>query len=135
MADYFSIKVVTPDGLAVEAETNEVTLETSKGQITILPSHINYTSLLGSGILNFTDRQNTQHRFVTCNGFCNFLENSIVILTDYVDRSEGLNASEINEQIKELENKLGNLNLREPEAQMHMENLSRYRAQLDLISH
>lgn len=135
MNDFFTIKVVTPDGLEVEAETNEVTLETSKGQITILPSHITYTSLLGSGILNFTDRQNKKHQFVTCNGFCNFLEDSIIILTDYVDHAEGLNSTEINTKIKDLEAKLGTLNLREPEAQMHTESLARYRAQLDLISH
>lgn len=133
MADLFLVKVVTPAGKQIEAKTNEISLQNSDGQITVLPSHIDYTSLLGSGVLAFKDSEGKAHRFVTSGGFCNFTEGEITVLTDTVDYPADVDQSNLSNEIQKLENELGSSDLHSPAGRMVQSNLERLRAQRELV--
>ena len=134
MTDLFLVKVVTPAGLQVEAKTSELTLENSDGQITILPSHVAYTSLLGTGILSFKDSDGQSHEFVTSGGFCNFTEDEITVLTDSVDYAADIDQSNLSEAITKLEDELGSSDLNSPEARLIQSEAGRLKAQRELVA-
>lgn len=135
----FKVKVITPSGLVTEGLTSALSLETSKGQVSILPAHSAYTSLLGAGILRFTDTEGNFHEFITSGGFCNFStgetgDGEITVLTDTVDFKEDLNLSETESNLEELEKGLMDINQNESSSRVHLEKLHRARAQKDLLA-
>jgi F0F1-type ATP synthase epsilon subunit len=92
MSDTFKLKVVTPQGVVCEEEVLSVTLPGRQGQMQVLPKHIGYTGLLATGILEYlpVDNGSGSKRVVIGKGFCNFLEEGLMILADSVDTPEGL---------------------------------------------
>ena len=72
MANTFQFKVCTPNGEVLNQFTNELILETYKGQVTLLPAHTNYTTILGSGILQFKNENDAVEKIVVTGGFINF---------------------------------------------------------------
>lgn len=82
----FTLKVVTPAGIALEDEVAEVYLPSSRGEIGILPGHAKYTSLLGTGVLSYSRHgQVTNAKMVVSEGFCNFSNDTLTVLADTVD--------------------------------------------------
>lgn len=131
----FALKVVTPNGSVIETETSALTLQTAKEEITILPSHTNYTTTLGTGIMRFTDKAGKVHELITSGGFASFSEEQVLILTDSVDFKEDIQSEGLAEKITELEKELGVKGLHEADSASITEQLAKARAQSELISH
>jgi F-type H+-transporting ATPase subunit epsilon len=88
-AEQFRIKVYSPTGLAVEDIASEVKLQSSEGQIGVLPLHIDYTTILGTGVLEYQSLPSkTAKRVVIYGGFCTFEDDTLSILADGVDTPE-----------------------------------------------
>ncbi len=84
-SEEFTIRIFTPAGLVKEDRATAVNLPSSDGEIGILPQHTRYTGTLGTGILEYTSAQDSQkERCVVSEGFCNFNENTLVVLADDV---------------------------------------------------
>ena len=62
----FSLKIVTPDGLAYEGQAEEVTVRSTTGDIGILAGHLNCVAPLGMG--RATIVINGQKRYAACIG-------------------------------------------------------------------
>ena len=136
MADNFKIKVYTPEGSVVEDATTELLLETSDGQVTLLPEHCNYTTMLGAGVLRFTSSEShDKHEFVTCGGFANFNDNEVLILTDSVDFAKDIDTQSLIEQSEKLATQMANADFNDPETKYIKEQLQRAYALQQLVSH
>lgn len=85
-AESYKLKIFTPAGLACEDEASEVTLPAIDGEIGVLPQHIGYTGLLGTGLLSYNSLNESQAvRLVISGGFCNFNDDTLTILADSID--------------------------------------------------
>ncbi len=113
--DSFLLRVITPGGLQVEEQVQSVSLPSSRGEIGVLPGHVNYTTLLGIGVLEYlpilTDRVK---KIVISGGFCSFREQTLVVLADSVDTRESARLDECKKKKEELEQSLPNLSGYEP---------------------
>lgn len=84
-ADNFDIKVYTPQGLEVEDTANSVTLPGVDGEIGVLPEHIKYATILGTGVLEYySTSEREAKRLVISEGFCTFGNDELTVLADDV---------------------------------------------------
>jgi len=92
MADNeYKLKVYSPAGLALEDTATQVSLPSSDGQIGVLPHHVGYTGLLGTGMLEyFSSEGGEPKRLVVSGGFCDFSADSLMLLADSVDLPDTL---------------------------------------------
>ena len=87
----FSIRIVTPIGVATEDTASEAKLPTAMGEIGILPHHTRYTGILGTGILEYKPLGGGgPARRVVSGGFCSFTDNVLTILADSYDSRESI---------------------------------------------
>ena len=85
-SEKINLKVYTPAGLILETSAAAVTLPSSEGEIGILPHHTRYVGLLGVGTLEYLDPDSSvRHSFKVSNGFCNFVNENLVVLADSVE--------------------------------------------------
>lgn len=79
----FKLKILTPVGVVLEEENvTSVSVPSSEGEIGILPGHVKYSGLLGTGILKYNSNSSKPHKVSVSEGFCNFSDNELVILAD-----------------------------------------------------
>ena len=87
-SDTFQLKVYTPAGLELEVQVQEVLVPSSEGEIGVLPHHAKYIGLLGTGILEYIEVGGKARRLVVSGGFCNFVNEELVVLADSVDQAD-----------------------------------------------
>ncbi len=81
--DAFKLKVLTPVGVVLEEDqVVSANLPSSQGEIGILPGHVRYSGLLGSGILKYKTNSGKENKITISEGFCNFLGGELLILAD-----------------------------------------------------
>jgi F-type H+-transporting ATPase subunit epsilon len=79
------LKVITPQGLALEENISSVKLPASDGQIGVLAQHERYVSILGIGVVEFESLESKQiKKFVVSQGFCNVDDDTLILLADKV---------------------------------------------------
>lgn len=99
------LKIVTPDKVIYEGETNGVTLPTVEGQITVLPGHIPIISAIKSGELKIKHGGGNEEYFSITRGVAEVDGQSITILTDAAEKAEEIDvkrAEEAKAKAKEL---------------------------------
>lgn len=86
-ADSFRLKVITPEGVALDEQVSSATIPTSEGEIGVLPKHARYCGLLGNGPLSYLKQGSaTSENFTVHEGFCHFVDDTLTILADSVER-------------------------------------------------
>ncbi len=85
MADNFTIRVFTPEGLLLEDVSSDVRLQGAAGEVGILPNHANYIGLLGTGVLEYHTHPGRElRRLVVAEGVCTFGDDMLTILADRI---------------------------------------------------
>lgn len=85
MADLaFDIKVVTPDGVALEAKTISVVAPAALGYLGILKNHAPMVTSLGKGKLTYKDEAGEAKTLKIEGGFLEVQKNRVLVLTDKV---------------------------------------------------
>ena len=137
MADIFKIRIFTPAGLEFEDSARDVKLPTSDGEIGILPEHIQYTGLLGTGILEFTalSSGSSAKRLVISGGFCSFSNNTLTILADMVDMPDKVDRETYSKGRGQYQKTIEQGNTRDPEFDYAKQQLARIEAIDTLVSH
>lgn len=86
-----NLEVITPEKVIFSDEIEELIAPTVNGEVAILPHHVNLLTQLEPGELTIKTKGKTQHLAIT-GGFLQIANNTISLLTDYVVRSEEINA-------------------------------------------
>ncbi|MBI3887502.1 ATP synthase F1 subunit epsilon [Candidatus Microgenomates bacterium] len=89
-----SLSVISPEKTVLETQSTSVTVPTSTGLITILPSHAPLFSILQKGevIVRAQDQQPTS--IVVSDGFIGVYNNKVTLLTEF-----GIHSDELNEAV------------------------------------
>jgi len=76
-----TLKVVSPQGVVLEAEATSVKFPGEDGLFGILPRHAAMTSLTASGLLHARTTQGEEIEFVIHDGFAQVRNNVVTVLT------------------------------------------------------
>jgi F0F1-type ATP synthase epsilon subunit len=85
-ADTFQLKVITPEGVALDERVLSATVPTSEGEIGVLTLHTRYCGLVGNGKLSYAKVGGANESLVVHEGFCHFIDDSLTILADSVEK-------------------------------------------------
>lgn len=88
MADKsFQLRIITPDRVFYEGEVELVELNTTEGQIGVLPGHIPLTVIVKPGILNIYEADGEKEAALH-SGFVEILPESVTILAEIIEWPE-----------------------------------------------
>lgn len=130
------LEVYTPQGLQLQANTLELSLPTTQGEIGILPLHTRYSGLLGTGIVQFMESEDRQSkRFVVSGGFVNLVDDKVTLLADSVDFLDSVDRDDYAQRREELRKILDVGNTLDPSYHHAKNDFARIEAIDRLISH
>ena len=78
----FSLEVMTPNGPVTTADVSVVVVPAADGELGILAGHAPVVTLLGAGVLSFTDASGKRVRYWAAGGFAHVRENSVSVLPE-----------------------------------------------------
>ena len=88
---FLNLEVVTPEGLLLREEVDEVIAPGELGYFGVLPGHTPFLSTLGLGEITYRRGGDKQH--LTCFwGFCEVLPDRVNILAEIGERAEDIDA-------------------------------------------
>lgn len=137
-ADRLLLRVITPIGLVFEQEVSSVTLPAIDGEIGVLPGHVGYSGLLGTGVLHFSPFADSNeagvpgNRVVINGGFCSVQRNVLTILADQVDKPGSLDAKALSAIREAAEKALSDGSLTPEAREPHLSSLKRADALEDI---
>jgi F-type H+-transporting ATPase subunit epsilon len=86
------LEVVTPEGLLLRDDVDEVIAPGVAGYFGVLPGHTPFLSLLGVGELSY--RQGTvTHRLTCFGGYCEVLPDRVNVLAEFGERAEDIDVA------------------------------------------
>jgi F-type H+-transporting ATPase subunit epsilon len=128
----FKLQVYTPAGKVFAGSANSVKLPSSNGEIGILPGHVNYVGLLGTGVLELSGTEGS--RRIAVSGGCVSVESdTLSILADYAVTPEKVQPDYAAER-QELLDSLKGISLDAPQAKRAQEKLALIKAVDALVS-
>ena len=84
------LEIITPEKTVFKEEIDEVLVPTDKGQIGILPHHVNLITNLTHGEMII--KANGKNRVLAvAGGFLEVKDNKVTILADYAEHAENIN--------------------------------------------
>jgi F-type H+-transporting ATPase subunit epsilon len=87
-----TLEVVTPEGLLLREEVDEVIAPGDRGYFGVLPGHTPMLSMLAAGEITY--RSGQEKRRLTCFwGFCEVLPDRVSILAEVGERAEDIDLS------------------------------------------
>lgn len=101
------LQIITPEKIVYDDEVDQILVPTEKGQIGILPHHINLITKISSGELIIRNKGTNRFIGVT-GGFLEILKNTVTILADYATHAEGINTEKAEEAKKRAEEVIKN---------------------------
>ncbi len=88
MADTFHLKITSPDRVFFEGEVTMVEINTTEGQIGVLPNHIPLTSVLAPGVCYLHVPDGDPKVCAIHGGFFEILQDSMTILAEVCEWPE-----------------------------------------------
>lgn len=90
------LEIITPTKVVLNEEIDEITINTSDGEISILPGHINLFTKLVPGEATVKIGNKTESLAVT-GGFLELTNNHLSILADYAVRASDIEVAKVEE--------------------------------------
>jgi F-type H+-transporting ATPase subunit epsilon len=110
MAKKFKVEVVTPQGVVLDKEVEEIIAPGVMGEFGVLIGHTPMLTFIKPGIFSYLDENNEFVKFVVGDGFCEVLKDSVTVLVEEAQRTEEIDPNEATAQLLDLETKLNALN-------------------------
>lgn len=104
MAKEFKVQISTPNKVCLDQNVVSVTMPTANGYIGILPEHAKIIGALQPGYMYITMPNGSKKTALVNYGMFYFKQNRLVILSDFFEFNDGINASAldaINKRIEE----------------------------------
>ena len=110
MSEIFSIKLVTPSKIFLEANASIVTVPATEGDIGFLANHVSYISSVRPGFITINLEDGGEQKIYITEGFVQFNANNLLIIAVELIDKENLDINFINQKITDLENILATNN-------------------------
>lgn len=89
MENKLRLDIVTPHGLVLSEDVDEITAAGTEGEFGVLPSHVPFITTLKIGILIYKKGSETGYVFVN-SGYAEVSPDKVVILADSAERAEDI---------------------------------------------
>ena len=101
----FHLKVITPEEIVFDGEASLINVDTDKGQLGILPNHVDFVTKINPGLLRIVNGSK-ETVMATGEGVLQMNQNKLVILTDLAEDSSKINEKEAEEAKKRAQDAL-----------------------------
>ena len=105
MPEKFKVEVVTPKGVVIDKEVEEVIAPGIMGEFGVLIGHTPMLTFIAPGTLSYLDEDKFT-KFAVGSGFCEVLKDSVTVLVEEAYAAEEVNADEASAEVAELERQL-----------------------------
>lgn len=105
MENKLKLEIITPDGLILSEEVDEVVCSGSEGEFGVLPSHIPFFTTLKIGILTYKKGNEARYVFVNW-GYAEVGPDKVMILADSAEKSEDIDVERAKAAMKRAEERL-----------------------------
>lgn len=105
MAEKFKVELVTPKGVVLDKEVEEVVAPGIMGEFGVLIGHTPMLTFIKPGILSYLE-DNRFTKFVVGRGFCEVLRDRVSVLVDEAYAAEDVDAAAAQEEVSTLEREL-----------------------------
>lgn len=108
MSEKFRVEVVTPSGVVLDKEVEEVVAPGIMGEFGVLIGHTPMLTFIKPGILSYLENDRFT-RFAVGSGFCEVLKDSVSVLVDEAHAVEQIDASAASAEAAQWEQELAAL--------------------------
>lgn len=105
MPGKFRVELVTPKGIMLDKEVDEVIAPGGEGDYGVLIGHTPMLTFIRPGILSYLDNDNF-YRLAVGKGFCEVLENHMTVLVDEAYEAQDIDPAEATNEALQLEEEL-----------------------------
>jgi F-type H+-transporting ATPase subunit epsilon len=105
MSEKFRVEVVTPTGVVLDKEVEEVVAPGIVGEFGVLIGHTPMLTFIRPGVFSYLENDKFV-RFAVGSGFCEVLKDSVSVLVDEAYKIEQLDAAEAQAELAGLEQQL-----------------------------
>ena len=105
MDDKIRLDVVTPYGLVLSEDVDELTAVGGEGEFGVLPGHVPFITTLKTGMLIIKSGGKTEYVFVS-SGYAEVTFNKVVVLADSAERAEDIDVERAEAARKRAEERL-----------------------------
>ena len=105
MENKLKLEIVTPNGLILSEEVDEVVCSGSEGEFGVLPGHVPFFTTLKIGMLTY--KKGNEARFVFVNwGYAEVGPDRVMVLADSAEKSEDIDVERAKAAMKRAEERL-----------------------------
>jgi F-type H+-transporting ATPase subunit epsilon len=108
MAEKFKVEVVTPKGVVLNKEVEEVIAPGVMGEFGVLIGHTPMLTFIKPGVLSYLEN-NTFTKFVVARGFCEVLKDSVSVLVEEAIPIQEVDSVAAETEASQLEQELASL--------------------------
>ena len=113
MSDKFTIEIISPDKIILQAEAKEVVIPSFEGEMGILKDHIPLITFLRPGLVNIIDED--KKTFFVEEGTVEFSNNKLLILSSTAQELSKIDKNSLKNLIDDAEKKVKNENFSDKE--------------------
>lgn len=105
MENKLLLEIITPYGLVVSEEVDEVVCSGSEGEFGVLPGHVPFFTTLKIGMLTYRKGNSTKYVFVNW-GYAEVGPGKVMVLADSAEKSEDIDVERARAAMKRAEERL-----------------------------
>jgi F-type H+-transporting ATPase subunit epsilon len=105
LPEHLTLEIVTPEGLLLRDEVDEVIAPGEEGYFGIRPGHTPFLSTLGVGALAYR-KGDDWHHLSSFWGFCEVLPDHVTVLAEIGERAEDIDIDRAENALKQAEERL-----------------------------
>ncbi|MEJ2715957.1 MAG: ATP synthase F1 subunit epsilon [Deltaproteobacteria bacterium] len=122
MPEKFTVQLVTPRGVMLDKEVEEVIAPGMMGEFGVLIGHTPMLTFIQPGVFSYLEN-NKFIKFVVGAGFCEVLKDSVTVLVEEAYSTDQIDASAASSEVTELEQQLAAIDsAADPEGYQEMSN-------------
>ncbi len=131
----FKLFFATPDKkIIADAELEEITVPSYRGELNILPGHAPLMTTLEAGILRYKLKSGESQKMAISWGYCQISSDGVTVLAETAVVGADLDIKVIEQHLKENENRLANESLDDVQWEKVQHEIGRLRAETDLLA-
>jgi F-type H+-transporting ATPase subunit epsilon len=133
-AESIRLEIVTPTGVALREDVNDVTAPSVSGEFGVFPGHLPLTAALRTGLVTY-HQAGEEHRFAVSYGFVEVAHDVALLLTERFITKDAVDVVRVRLRLKEVDDELDHWQgeLTDPRRRELIEEEQWLAAQLELI--